>query len=116
MDSSPRRAITQQREQLRHKVFTMALQHTPDREARPVTVFNNFDKLSGAWILALSTHTTGLMGRTFMEAMAAHICLPTPALSGSGWASRFGRSGRVVDVFGDAVMNCHDLPGDTWHC
>ena len=114
VDGSTRRAVTQQREQLRHEVITLALQQHPDREARPVTVFPNFDKLSGAWLLALPTPTTGLMGRTFSEAMAAHLCLPSPAVR--EWVGRpVGRSGKGVDVFGDTIMNCHDLPGDTWH-
>ena len=45
--------IVQQREGLRHEVLTLALQRHGDRLARPVTVFQNFDKLSGAWLLAL---------------------------------------------------------------
>ena len=59
-DGSTRSLIVQQRESLRHEVMTLALQRHPEREARPVTVFQNFDKLSGAWLLALPGPDTGL--------------------------------------------------------
>ena len=47
-DGSTRSLIVQQREGLRHEVLTLALQRHGDRLARPVTVFQNFDMLSGA--------------------------------------------------------------------
>ena len=47
-DGSTRSLIVQQREGLRHEVLTLALQRHCDRLARPVTVFQNFDMLSGA--------------------------------------------------------------------
>ena len=50
-----------------------------------------------------------------MEALSSHLCLPSPAIVNGGWVGRpVGRSGAVVDKFGDAVMNCHDIFGDTW--
>ena len=52
-DGSTRRVIVKQREGLRHEVLTLALQRRHNRGARPVTVFQNFDKVSGAWLLAL---------------------------------------------------------------
>ena len=76
-DGSTRRL--QQREGLRHEVLTLGLErHAADRGARPVTVFQNFDKLSGAWLLALPGPETGLSSKIFSEAMAAHLRLPTP--------------------------------------
>jgi hypothetical protein len=113
VDGSTRRAVTQQIEDLWHKVITQALEQHPDRMARPVTVFPNFDKLSRAWILALPTATTGLKGRVFTEAMAAHLCLPSPAIR--EWLGEsVGRHDKEIDLFGDAVMNCNDLAGDSW--
>ena len=115
VDGSTRRKLVQQRELLRHKVLTKALQGHPDRQFRPVTVFPNFDKLSGAWLLALPGPSTGLSTPVFAEAMAAHLCLPSPAVCDSGWVGKpLGRRGEVIDNFGDAIMNCSDLPGDSW--
>jgi hypothetical protein len=112
-DGSTRRAVTQQREHLRHCAITEALTHHPDRLARPVTAFQNFDKLSGAWILALPTSSTGLTGRVFTEAMASHLCIPSPAVR--TWVGHpVGKDKIRMDPFGDAVMNCKDIPGDSW--
>ena len=34
---------------------------------------------------------------------------------GSGWVGKsIGRRGAEVDCYGDSVMNCSDLPGDSW--
>ena len=76
-DGSTRRLVVQQRESLRHEVLTLALERHTDREARPVTVYQNFDKLSGAWILALPGPDTGISSKVFTEAMASHLCLPS---------------------------------------
>ena len=40
-DGSPRSLIGQQRERLRHEVLTWAMQRHPEREAGPVSVFQN---------------------------------------------------------------------------
>ena len=115
VDGSTRRLVVQQREGLRHEVLALALQRHRDREARPVFVFQNFDKLSGAWLLALPGRDTGLSSQVFTEAMAAHLCLPSPAVAAGGWVGRTTvRGGVVIDKFGDAIMNCKHLPGDTW--
>ena len=50
-DGSTRRNVVQQREGLRHQALLKALKEHGDRQARPVTAFQNFDKLSGAWLL-----------------------------------------------------------------
>ena len=115
VDGSTRRKLVQQREALRHQVLTKALKEHPDRTFRPATVFQNFDKLSGAWLLALPGSSTGLSSPVFAEAMAAHLCLPSPAVQDSGWVGRsLGRRGEIIDQYGDTVMNCNDLPGDSW--
>ena len=115
VDGSTRRKLVQQRESLRHQVLTKALKEHPDRMFRPATVFQNFDKLSGAWLLALPGSSTGLSSPVFAEAMAAHLCLPSPAVKDSGWVGRsLGRRGEIIDHYGDTIMNCNDLPGDSW--
>jgi hypothetical protein len=107
--------VVQQREHLRHEVLTLALERHTDRKARPVTVYQNFDKLSGAWILALPGPDTGISSKAFTEAMASHLCLPSPSVVLGGWVGKNTvRGGAVIDQFGDAVMNCKYLPGDTW--
>ena len=114
-DGSTRRLAVQQRESLRHEVVSLALERHADRQARPVTVFQNFDKLSGAWLLSLPGPDTGLSSKVFTEAIAAHLCLPSPAVVTGGWVGKNTvRGGAVIDKFGDAVMNCRHLPGDTW--
>ena len=114
-EGSTRRAIVQQREGLRHDVLSLALQRHGDREARPVTVFQNFDEISGAWLLALPGPDNGLSSPVFSEAMAAHLCLPSPAVTAGQWVGKTTvRGGAVIDKFGDAIMCCKHLPGDTW--
>ena len=47
--------------------------------------------------------------------MAAHLCLPSPAVQESGWVGKpLGRRGENIDQFGDTIMNCSELPGDSW--
>merc|ERR1712082_341330 len=95
--------------------MSKALMEHPDREARPVTAFPNFDKMSGAWMLALPGPITGLSSPVFAEAMAAHLCVGSPAVVASGMVgSVIGRRGAAIDLHGDAVMNCNELPGDSW--
>lgn len=112
VNGSTRRKVIEQREGLRHEVLIKAPKQHPDREARPTTVFRNFDKLSGAWLLAVPGPQSGLSSRVFGEAMAAHLCLPFAAVVSSGWV---GQSiGTKVDCFGDAIMCSNQLPGDAW--
>ena len=113
-DGSTRRAIVQQREGLRHEVLTLALGRHADRQARPVTIFQNFDKTSGAWLLSLAGPDNGLSSAV-IEAVAAHLCLPSPSVTAGGWVGKSTvRGGAVIDKFGDAIMCCKYLPGDTW--
>ena len=97
VDGSTRRKLVQQRESLRHQVLSKALKEYPDRHFRPATVYPNFDKLSGAWLLALPGSSTGLSSPVFTEAVAAHLCLPSPAVQGSGWVGKtLGRQGQTL--------------------
>ena len=107
--------IDKVKEVLGEKVLTLALERQTDREARPVTVYQNFYRLSGAWILALPGPDTGISSMAFTEAMASHLCLPSPSVVLGGCVGKKTvRGGAVIDQFGDAVMNCKYLPGDTW--
>lgn len=112
IDGGTRRLVVAQLEGIRHEVLTKALKEHPDRQVRPIFTFPNVDKTSGAWILILPGPTTGLSSQVFAEPMASHLCLPSPVLATSGWVGqKVGRKGIIIDVFGDTVMNCNDLPG-----
>ena len=116
-DGSTRRLIVAERESLRHQLLTRALERHPDREARPVTVFPNIadDKVAGRWLLATPSRDLSMSTPVFKEAMSAHLCLPSPAIRDGGWVGkRVGGRLKVIDKFGDAVMCCHDICGDTW--
>ena len=65
--------------------------------------------------MALPGTLTGLSSPVFAEAMAAHLCLGSPAVNSSGRVGgTVGRRGAVIDQFGDAVLNCRDIPDDSW--
>ena len=47
--------------------------------------------------------------------MASHLCLPSPSVDLGGWVGKNTvRGGALIDHYGDTVMNCKHLPGDTW--
>ena len=51
----------------------------------------------------------------FREAISAHLCLSSPALREGGWVGRqVGTRGVVIDMFGDSVLCCKEIPGDSW--
>ena len=81
-DGSTRTKIVQQRESLRHQMLDKALKAHPDRDARPVTAYQNVadDKCAGYWLLAIPSRDNCLSTRVFREAMSAHLCLGSPAL------------------------------------
>ena len=118
LDDSTRSSIVKQKEMLRHKLMTKALQNYPDRDARPVTVFPNVadDKCAGRWLLAAPSSDLGMSSPVFQEAMSAHLCLPSPAIRNGGWLGKTvaGARGQVpIDIYGDAVVNSASIPGDT---
>ena len=116
-DGKTRREITEQREGLRHQLIQRSLADHTDRTARPVTVFQNIadDKVAGRWLLATPGSQLSLSSSAFQEAMSAHLCLPSPAVVKGGLVGkRVGRNKEVIDKFGDAIMNCTDIYGDTW--
>ena len=112
---SSRAPITTLRENLRHEAIVRCLEVHPDRLARPVFVYQNLDKLSDPWVQALPGPKTGLPSPVFAEAMAARLCLHSPAVVASGKVGQpVSRGGAVIDPFGDAINCCNALPGDTW--
>ena len=117
VDGSTRTKVVQQLEGLRHKLLVRALEQHPDRDSRPVTVYQNVsdDKCAGSWLLAIPNRENSLSSKVFKEALSAHMCLPSPALREGGWVGRpVGTRGEVIDQFGDAVMCCNQIPGDSW--
>ena len=107
----------EQRESLRHQLLKHALNEYPDRQARPVTVFQNVsnDKVAGRWLLATPSQDLSMSTPICKEAMSAHLCLPSPAVRDGGWVGkRVGGRGVVSDKFGDAVMCCKEICGDSW--
>ena len=112
VDGKTRALVTQQGELLKGKVLTKALSEYPDQTARPVWAFPQFDKMSCAWLLATPSPDTYMSGPVFQEAMATHLCLPSPCCQ-SHVGKPTGYRREVVDVFGDNVM-CATLPFDTW--
>ena len=112
---SSRASITTLREDLRHEAMVKCLEVHQDRLARPVFVYQNLDKLSDPWVQALPGPKTGLSAAVFAEAMAARLCLHSPAVVASGKVGQpVARGGAIIDPFGDAINCCNALPGDTW--
>jgi hypothetical protein len=116
-NGSTRHLIVEQRETLRHQLLKHALERHPDRRARPVTVFVNVadDKVAGRWLLATPSQDLSMSSPVFHEAMSSHLCLPSPAIRDGGWlGKRVGGRGAVIDKFGDEVMCCNTICGDSW--
>ena len=111
-DGSTRALVVKQKEELREAVISKALRQHPNQAARPVWVFPQFDKQSQAWILATPNPHTFLPSPIFREAMAAHLCLPSPACQ-PHVGQPVGQEGATVDIWGDNVMSAK-LPFDTW--
>ena len=82
----------------------------PDQRARPVWAVPEFDKLSQAWLLALPSPSTDLPVPVLREAMAAHLCLPSPCCKYRVGQPLGDTSGALVDPFGDAVHNVCPAP------
>ena len=117
VDGSTRSKAVQQLEGIRHQLLVKALAAHPDRDARPVAAHQNIsdDKCAGAWLLAIPSRDNCLSTPVFREALSAHLCLPSPALREGGWVGRpVGTSGQVVDRFGDTILCCSEIPGDSW--
>ena len=111
-NGSIRAKVTEHKESTRAKVLSRALEQHPDQRARPVWVYPQFDKMSGAWILALPSFTTYLSGPVFKETMAWHLCLPSPSCRDLV-GTPVGTEGATVDIWGEQVM-CAKLPFDSW--
>ena len=114
---STRQLIVEQRESLRHQLLNQALRLHPDKQARPVTVFQNVsdDKVAGRWLLTCPSPDLGLSSPVFQEALSSHLCLPSPVIRDGAWLGR--RACQVcgpIDKWGDTVMCCKHVVGDTY--
>ena len=78
VDGSTRKAVVQQREELRGAVMKVGLSRLPDPTLKPVIAWANRDKLSSSWLQCLPG-PNGLSGQAFTEAMALLLCMPSPA-------------------------------------
>ena len=117
VDGSTRALVTKQREKLRARVLSKALIEHPDQTARPTWVFPQLDKTSCAWLLATPSPETFIPSTLFREAMAAHLCLPSPCCrpmvgKPTGYKDMRGNPTHV-DVWGD-VVTAATLCFDTW--
>ena len=109
VDGSTRWAVVQQREELRGAVLKEALARMGNSTLRPVRAWGNRDKLSTAWLLCLPG-PDGLSSQSFTEAMAAILCMPSPACK-DRIGAKVGK--KTVDIYGDSIMS-EILPGDHW--
>ena len=95
-----------------------ALSNFPNRQARPVTAFQNIadDKCAGRWLLAIPSSDLALTSPVFKEAISSHLLLPSPAIREGGWHGREvpGGRGEAIDLYGDAIMSNHHIVGDSW--
>ena len=116
VDGSTATKVVQQLEGLRHRTIAKALNNHPDRQAKPVTVFLNIadDKVAGRWLLAGPGADLGLSSPVFQECLSRHLCLPSPAIKEGRWEGKPVARGVVIDKYGDAVVNCSQVIGDTW--
>ena len=117
VDGSTRALLTQQREKLRARVLYKALKEHHDQEARPTWAFPQLDKMACAWLLATPSPETFIPSTFFREAMAAHLCLPSPCcrpMVGKPTGCKDIRGNPTfVDVWGDVPMAA-TLCFDTW--
>ena len=107
VDGSTRRAVVQQREELRRAVLKVGLSRLSDPTLKPVVAWANRDKLSTSWPQCLPG-PNGLSSQGLTEAMALHLCVPSPACTNRVGA-RVGQ--RTGDILGDNIM-AEVLPGD----
>ena len=116
-DGSTRTNVVHQREMLRYKLMAKALTNFPDRQARPVTAFQNIadDKCAGRWLLAIPSPDLSLSSPVFKEAFSSHLLLPSLAMREGVWHGREVPGGGVaIDLFGVSIMTSHHIPGDSW--
>ena len=81
VDGSTRKAVVQQREELRAAVLQQALLRMENSTLKPVRAWANRDKLSSSWLQCLPG-PDGLNNQAFSEAMALLLCTTSP---GQGW-------------------------------
>ena len=75
--SNYRKAVVQQRRELRGTVLKVALTRLTDLNARPVTAWPNRDKLSSSWLQCLpGPDGLGSQAFTGIPSVPAQSCLP----------------------------------------
>ena len=104
-----RQKLMEQVETMRGKVLLRALKLHPNREARPVWSFQDRDKLTSAWLLALPLLGSSLSNAEFSEAFAAMLNLASPACAGLVGQPVAGQA--RVCKYGDSVTSAH-MRGD----
>ena len=62
----------------------------PDRQAQPLKASRNIsdDKAAGSWLLAIPSPDLSLSKPVFQEALSAHLCCPSPAVTAGDWVGR----------------------------
>ena len=106
-----RKIVVDAVENLRAKVLERMLSEVRPKTTRAAWAWRQKDKVSSAWLLAISGNETSLNNAEFSEAAATSLCLPSPACKG-----RVGEviRGRVkIDEYGDNLQ-ATALPGDHW--
>ena len=74
-----RQDMIELRDNNRKKVLEKTLKECDKVSCRAVWSWNQRDKLSTAWLLALPGPHTGMSSTIFVEGLATVLCLPSPA-------------------------------------
>jgi hypothetical protein len=111
VSSGTRGKVVEAMEILHAKILNKALQEVRPTSTRAAWAWRRRDKVSAAWLLAISGYGTSLSSAQFAEAAASNICLPSPACS-----DRVGeviRGNVEVDKYGENVQ-ATAMVGDHW--
>ena len=102
VDGSTRALLVREAEGLRARALDKVLEEHRDREARPVLVRKNTDKLSTSFLLSKPGPHSGISSIFFSEHMLALLAVPSVLCRGRE-GERVGRM--VVDKWADGIMN-----------
>ena len=111
-DGSSRRIVTTYLENTRAAVLKAGLEGHLDQTARPIWAHPQLDKLSQGWILSLPG-PGGLSQAEFTEAVARHLCLPSPCCA-TRLGEPLGQRNLVIDIFGDNVLSVTNIAGGSF--
>jgi hypothetical protein len=102
VDGSTRTRIVTARENIRAKLLAKLLKRLRPKNTRAAWAWQQRDKVSTSWTLALPGGDKSLNSAEFSKAAASFLCLPSPACVG-----RVGETvrGRVkIDLYGDNLQ------------